>query len=214
MECPTDLSGGCVPSGWICDDFQDCFDGKDEQGCAQGVPKHCFFTCRNNVTCLPSRQLGDGHQDCADGEDERPRHVEDALWHRWHTCNYNCLSVYGNASCVPAVFTCDGEADCLKEEDEEGCDVEDTVRRGCLTYFCPLPGQLDPICVPAHQICDGYPDCASGEDEQGCGYAEGVPTQPNITASVGPSTDGVGQELTGEPTRGQETQERPTAEPT
>ncbi|XP_078616325.1 uncharacterized protein LOC144884730 [Branchiostoma floridae x Branchiostoma japonicum] len=76
MECPTDLSGGCVPSRWICDDFEDCFDGKDEQGCVQGVPKHCFFTCRNNVTCLPSRQLGDGHQDCPDGEDERPRHGE------------------------------------------------------------------------------------------------------------------------------------------
>ncbi|XP_078616327.1 uncharacterized protein LOC144884732 [Branchiostoma floridae x Branchiostoma japonicum] len=142
---------------------------------------------------------------------------EGALGHSWHTCNYNCLSVYGNASCVPFAFTCDGDVDCLKEEDEEGCDVElleDTVRRGCLTYFCPLPGQLDPICVPAHQICDGYPDCASGEDEQGCGYTEGEPTHLSITPSVDPSTAGVGQELTGEPIGGQETQEGPTAEPT
>ncbi|XP_066293805.1 LDL receptor repeat-containing protein egg-1-like [Branchiostoma lanceolatum] len=72
MECPTDLGDPCIPSQWICDDIEDCSDRRDEQGCVQGVPKHCFFTCRNSVTCLPTRHLGDGHQDCSFGEDERP----------------------------------------------------------------------------------------------------------------------------------------------
>eukprot|EP00058_Branchiostoma_floridae_P012500 XP_002597988.1 hypothetical protein BRAFLDRAFT_79780 [Branchiostoma floridae] len=103
-----------------CDGREDCSTGKDEADC-DGVPKHCFFTCRHNVTCLPSRQLGDGRQDCAHGEDERPGDVEEAMGREWGSCSYSCPSVYGNASCVPDAFWCDGDADCLGEEDEQGC---------------------------------------------------------------------------------------------
>ncbi|XP_078620272.1 uncharacterized protein LOC144887145 [Branchiostoma floridae x Branchiostoma japonicum] len=121
MECSTVLGDPCVPGHWICDGIDDCADGEDEQACVYGVPKHCFFTCRHNVTCLPSRQLGDGRQDCADGEDERPGDVEEALGREWVSCSYSCPSVYGNASCVPDACWCDGDADCLGEEDEQGC---------------------------------------------------------------------------------------------
>eukprot|EP00058_Branchiostoma_floridae_P002326 XP_002587814.1 hypothetical protein BRAFLDRAFT_92263 [Branchiostoma floridae] len=213
MECLTDLSSPCVPSSWICDDIPDCLDGRDEQGCVQGVPKHCFFTCRNNVTCLPSRQLGDGHQDCADGEDERLTDVEHALGLKWGSCSYNCSSVYGNASCVPDAFSCDGDVDCWGAEDEQGCENAEQDAGGtdgCQTFTCDLPGLLDPICVPPHQICDGYPDCVSGKDEQGCS----VTTQTATSSSSGQQSPAAGEKVTDTPTRGQETQEGPTTEPT
>ncbi|XP_066264353.1 low-density lipoprotein receptor-like [Branchiostoma lanceolatum] len=158
-----------------------------------GVPKHCFFTCRDNVTCLPTSRLGDGLQDCAYGEDENPSDIEEFLGRSWGSCSYACASVYGNASCVPDAFSCDGDADCLEEEDEQGCEGE----RGevdCPTFYCGLPGSPEPYCVHEHLICDGYPDCAAGEDEQGCGSADGTSHQGSTVTGMGP---------TAEPTSGQ-----------
>ncbi|CAH1264626.1 LRP1B [Branchiostoma lanceolatum] len=172
MACPTDSGDPCIPSEWICDGLRDCLDGRDEQGCVKGVPKHCFFTCRNNVTCLPTSQLGDGYRDCSDGEDERPGDIEDALGSMWGSCSYNCSSVYGNASCVPDAFSCDDDADCWEEEDEQGCGGVGPTAGDCPTFYCGLSGSLDPYCVHEHLVCDGYPTCAAGEDEQGCEGSE------------------------------------------
>ncbi|CAH1233765.1 LRP1 [Branchiostoma lanceolatum] len=192
MECPTDSGDPCVPNGWICDELTDCSDGQDEHGCVQGVPKHCFFTCRNKVTCLPTTHLEDGHQDCADGEDERPGDVEEALGRRWGSCGYSCASVYGNASCVPDAFSCDGDADCWEEEDEQDCAKGRT--DDCPTFFCGIRSSPDFVyCVHSHLICDGYPDCAAGEDEQGCGNADGVSTQASTadgTSTQASTADG------------------------
>ncbi|XP_066267896.1 low-density lipoprotein receptor 1-like [Branchiostoma lanceolatum] len=195
MECLTVSGDPCIPNGWICDEeIEDCLDGEDEQACVEGVPKHCFFTCRDNVTCLPTRHLGDGHHDCAGGEDERPSDVEEALGRRWASCGYNCASVYGNASCVPDAFSCDGDADCWDEEDEQDCAKGRT--RDCLTFFCGLPVSPDlEYCVHHHLICDGYPDCAAGEDEQGCGNADGASTQASTTPSVGPTAEPTGGQV-------------------
>ncbi|CAH1249851.1 LRP1B [Branchiostoma lanceolatum] len=213
MECPT-AGDSCIPHHWICDGIEDCLDVRDELECVHGVPKHCFFNCRNNVTCLPTPYLQDGHQDCADGEDERPREVEDALGRRWGSCGYGCASVYGNASCVPDAFSCDGDADCLEEADEKGCEGEEDDGRDdeCLTFTCAPPDSPDPTCVPHHQICDGRPDCASGEDEQGCGNADGVSTQASTVPSVGQQTPAAGQGATGGLTGDQDPQEGPAAE--
>eukprot|EP00058_Branchiostoma_floridae_P011080 XP_002596568.1 hypothetical protein BRAFLDRAFT_98316 [Branchiostoma floridae] len=218
MECPTGLGDPCIRTSWICDEIEDCEDRKDEQGCVQGVPKHCFFTCRNNVTCLPSRQLGDGHQDCPYGEDERSSDVEDAIGRRWGSCSFNCLSVYGNASCVPDAFSCDSDADCLGKEDEQDCEVAAPVedlegRKGCLTFLCDPPGDaLEPLCVPHHWICDGYPNCVSGEDEQGCGHADGVSTQTSTPSGGQLQTAANGHEVTWKPPGGEEPQEESNTE--
>ncbi|XP_019632919.1 PREDICTED: low-density lipoprotein receptor-related protein 1-like [Branchiostoma belcheri] len=193
MECLADLGDACIPSEWICDELVDCVDGADEKGCVEGVPKHCFFTCGNNVTCLPTSQLGDGRQDCANREDESPNDIEESLGHKWGSCSHNCTSVYGNASCVPDAFVCDGDADCLEKEDEQGCDREDFIRKAedCRTFYCSLPGSADLYCVHGHLICDGHPDCAAGEDEQGCGgnVPGGMPSQAGKTGSTEPTTE-------------------------
>ncbi|CAH1265085.1 SORL1 [Branchiostoma lanceolatum] len=174
MECPTGSGDPCIPSEWICDELEDCLDGRDERGCVRGVPKHCFFTCRNNVTCLPTRQLGDGHPDCPYGEDERPSDIKEALGEKWGSCIFNCRSTYGDASCVPDAFSCDGDADWLEEEDEQGCGGVAPTAEDCPTFYCGLSGSPDPYCVQSHLICDGYPDCAAGEDEQACGNVDGA----------------------------------------
>ncbi|XP_066283076.1 low-density lipoprotein receptor-like [Branchiostoma lanceolatum] len=194
MECPTGSGDPCIPRGWICDELEDCLDGRDERGCVRGVPKHCFFTCRNNVTCLPTRQLGDGHPDCPYGEDERPSDIKEALGEKWGSCIFYCRSIYGDASCVPDAFSCDDDADCFEEEDEQGCGGVTPTAEDCPTFYCGLPGSMDPYCVHSHLICDGYPDCAAGEDEQGCGNADSVSTQASTTPSV---------RQTAEPTSGQ-----------
>eukprot|EP00058_Branchiostoma_floridae_P002312 XP_002587800.1 hypothetical protein BRAFLDRAFT_92245 [Branchiostoma floridae] len=143
------------------------------QGQRKGVPKHCFFTCRTNVTCLPSRHLGDAHKDCADGEDERLTDDGYAM---------ECLTDLG-APCVPSSWICDDISDCLDGRDEQGCVQDAGGTDGCQTISCDLPGLLDPISVPPHQICDGYPDCVSGEDEQGCSGS--VSTQTATSSSSG-----------------------------
>ncbi|CAH1264635.1 LRP1B [Branchiostoma lanceolatum] len=205
MECLTDSGEPCIPGGWICDGLHDCLDGRDEQSCVHGVPKHCFFTCRNDVTCLPTSQLRDGHQDCSDGEDERPRDIEDALGRRWDSCSYNCASVYGNASCVPDAFSCDDDADCLEEEDEQGCGGVAPTAEDCPTFYCGQPGSPDPYCVHEHLICDGYPDCAAGEDEQGCGTTEVVSIQASTTTSFGPTVEPTSGQVTFEDQTGLDT---------
>eukprot|EP00058_Branchiostoma_floridae_P007257 XP_002592745.1 hypothetical protein BRAFLDRAFT_67185 [Branchiostoma floridae] len=212
LECQTGFSS-CVPSSWICDEIEDCVDGKDEQGCVKGVPKRCFFTCRNNVTCLPSRQLGDGHHDCSYGEDEIPSNVEDAVRRLWGSCRFNCPAVYGNASCVPDAFVCDGDADCLGEEDEQGCSVvEERQNDDCDTVSCDTPGNaMGSICVPSYWVCDGYPNCASGEDEQGCGNSDRVSTQTSSAPSDGLRTAADGQEENWGPTDGQQPQDESNA---
>ncbi|XP_019638085.1 PREDICTED: SCO-spondin-like [Branchiostoma belcheri] len=156
-----------------------------------GVPKHCFFTCGDNVTCLPTSQLGDGRQDCAGGEDERPSDIEEVMRHVWGSCRYNCRSVYGNASCVPDAFVCDGDADCSEGEDEQGCEDKGSNLPDCGTFYCSLPGSADLYCVHGHLICDGYPDCAVGEDERGCGGnpPDGMPTQAATTPSIEPTAE-------------------------
>ncbi|XP_066271589.1 prolow-density lipoprotein receptor-related protein 1-like [Branchiostoma lanceolatum] len=214
MECLTVSGNPCVSSGWICDELNDCLNGEDEQGCVQGVPKHCFFTCRNNVTCLPTTHLGDGHQDCADGEDEMPIEVEEALGRRWGSCGFICASVFGNASCVPDAFSCDGDADCWEEEDEQDCEGGQPGAEDCPTFYCGLPSSPDLVyCVHRHLICDGYPDCAAGEDEQGCAKADGVSTQASTAPSVGPTVEPTGGQVSFEDQTGFYTESRAPQDP-
>eukprot|EP00058_Branchiostoma_floridae_P014859 XP_002600347.1 hypothetical protein BRAFLDRAFT_66581 [Branchiostoma floridae] len=164
-----------------------------------GVPKHCFFTCRHNVTCLPSRQLGDGRQDCAHGENERPGDVEEALGRKWGSCSYSCPSVYGNASCVPGAFRCDGDADCLGEEDEQSCGDAVTMDDGDGET---TNGQEATSWPPSGRATTNRPtpDQATTSEFTAGQDATSGPTGDQDAA--GGPTGGRQQETTAEPTRG------------
>ncbi|XP_058622538.1 low-density lipoprotein receptor class A domain-containing protein 3 isoform X3 [Onychostoma macrolepis] len=64
--------GECIPGGWQCDGFPDCFDKSDERGCLK-VKAKCaptFFACANGVHCIIGRFQCNGFKDCPDGSDE------------------------------------------------------------------------------------------------------------------------------------------------
>ncbi|XP_016111870.1 low-density lipoprotein receptor class A domain-containing protein 3-like [Sinocyclocheilus grahami] len=64
--------GECIPGGWQCNGFPDCFDKSDEKGCLK-VKAKCaptFFACANGVHCIIGRFQCNGFRDCPDGSDE------------------------------------------------------------------------------------------------------------------------------------------------
>ncbi|TWW75595.1 Low-density lipoprotein receptor class A domain-containing protein 3 [Takifugu flavidus] len=64
--------GKCVPGGWQCNGFPDCFDKSDERGCPKFKSKCAptFFACANGVHCIIGRFRCNGFSDCPDGSDE------------------------------------------------------------------------------------------------------------------------------------------------
>uniref|UniRef100_G3PBR4 Low-density lipoprotein receptor class A domain-containing protein 3 n=1 Tax=Gasterosteus aculeatus TaxID=69293 RepID=G3PBR4_GASAC len=108
--------GKCVPGGWQCDGFPDCFDMSDEKGCPK-VKSKCaptFFACANGVHCIIGRFRCNGFSDCPDGSDEEnctgnPLVCSEA--------RFKCR----NGHCVDRSFLCNGQDNCQDNSDEERC---------------------------------------------------------------------------------------------
>lgn len=92
FECP---SGAVVIQASVCDGFDDCVGGEDEEHCPRPIS-----SCR-----VDSYSICDGHDDCEDGSDESG-------------CNYlKC----DNGDIVPASEVCSGWEYCDDGRDERGC---------------------------------------------------------------------------------------------
>ncbi|XP_043090453.1 low-density lipoprotein receptor class A domain-containing protein 3 [Puntigrus tetrazona] len=108
--------GECIPGGWQCDGFPDCFDKSDEKGCLK-VKAKCaptFFACANGVHCIIGRFQCNGFRDCPDGSDEdnctaNPLVCSSARFH----CD--------NGRCVDRSFLCNGQDNCQDNSDEKNC---------------------------------------------------------------------------------------------
>uniref|UniRef100_A0A671MDN7 Low-density lipoprotein receptor class A domain-containing protein 3 n=1 Tax=Sinocyclocheilus anshuiensis TaxID=1608454 RepID=A0A671MDN7_9TELE len=108
--------GECIPGGWQCNGFPDCFDKSDEKGCLK-VKAKCaptFFACANGVHCIIGRFQCNGFRDCPDGSDEdnctsNPLVCSSARFH----CD--------NGRCVDRSFLCNGQDNCQDNSDEENC---------------------------------------------------------------------------------------------
>jgi len=64
--------GTCIPGSWVCDAYDDCFGGEDEDPSLCGPPPPCDgdgVVCLDG-SCIPEVWICDGEADCAGGEDE------------------------------------------------------------------------------------------------------------------------------------------------
>ncbi|XP_056907560.1 low-density lipoprotein receptor class A domain-containing protein 3 isoform X1 [Takifugu flavidus] len=107
--------GKCVPGGWQCNGFPDCFDKSDERGCPKFKSKCAptFFACANGVHCIIGRFRCNGFSDCPDGSDEE--NCSNPLL--CSETRFKCR----NGNCVDRSFLCNGQDNCQDNSDEERC---------------------------------------------------------------------------------------------
>uniref|UniRef100_A0A182QTE4 Sortilin-related receptor n=1 Tax=Anopheles farauti TaxID=69004 RepID=A0A182QTE4_9DIPT len=119
FRCDT---GTCIPKRFVCDSYNDCPRGEDEENCPSS--KLCGnnnFRCRTDGMCLPMDRFCNGVQDCVDRSDEECDFKPTTS----STSNRNCSTNPGVFACDNTCFAlmvqCDGKPDCYDGKDEEDC---------------------------------------------------------------------------------------------
>uniref|UniRef100_A0A1B0AMY9 Uncharacterized protein n=1 Tax=Glossina palpalis gambiensis TaxID=67801 RepID=A0A1B0AMY9_9MUSC len=150
----------CISESKLCDGFNDCIDGDDEEHCDSIVPKLKYFcpkgkfTCRD-LSCISIVLRCDGHVDCpGDRSDEEGC---PCLHDKWQ-CD--------DGTCISKRLRCNGNLDCPEDiSDERNCDGGDNDDYCKFNEFRCNNGQ----CIPYREVCNHIYDCSDYSDEIDCG---------------------------------------------
>ncbi|KAF0990451.1 hypothetical protein HZS_1857 [Henneguya salminicola] len=166
-ELLCDNDSRCVSFSQICDNVNNCKDGKDELNCdkvskCNGNQYRCL-----NGDCIPTSKYCDSIKDCLDYSDEESCQ-RDLIVHA--TRNISCF-IKCDHKCIPYDKVCNHITDCSNGEDELDCSNFGLLNKENKP-FCLSEGMVncnsDNICYELYRKCDGFQDCRDGIDEANC----------------------------------------------
>ncbi len=174
-QCKT---GGCIPWAYVCNCFNNCKDGSDEQGCAScqdytptALADSNAFQCKGitHITYIARHKVNDMKPDCQDGQDEK-------AYIRFLQNGSQNIEVCGQVDHVPCISgfpRCFPKSDiCVYDKDRYGmlkhCRNGEHLHQ-CKDFECPGKFKCpNSYCIPFHLVCNRKMDCPHGEEEAQC----------------------------------------------